>query len=670
MDDFQQSMLEVFTFETNAFLEDIEKILMECEQDDSEIIKYVPEIFRIMHTIKSSAAMMSYDNISKMAHAIEDLFFYIRENNPKQVDKASLIDIVLDCVDFIRRNMQPDAAEDPTEKMAYVKKMLEKIKNPSVAQEKKQPAQEPSGKERSAEDQTSVADCYRAHITFKPNCQMMALRAFEIENKLVKIAQKVIAMPPDDDPECEVKIQREGLVLEVFSDKSQGEIRQIIEKSPFVQSITDSQNAEETQKQTSEPEAEKKTPEKPDKDPQMYKERRSDHFSSGMINVAVSRLDHMVDLAGEMVIAEMGLRHAYDNNDQEGIDLQSVTLAKMILQMQEAALATRMVTLSETFHKLNRIVRDIVRKLDKDVEFIASGEDTEVDRAVVENILSPLMHIVRNAMDHGIEPEQERIAKGKAPQGRVELTASAEGRNVVITITDDGKGFDKEKILEKALASGIVTVQRAQEMTDEEINALIFLPGFSTNQEVTELSGRGVGMDVVNENMKKINGKVGAYSEKDKGTKIVLEIPLTMAIVDALIIKAGEQSCALPISGVKEIFESGTRDIRNVNGDDVVLVGENCYKIIRMDDFFGIPSNTTYQEGIMLLVNSNAGNFVIFADQVQEHRSIVVKPIPVIFGGIQGISGCTILGDGRINLILDLEEFGKLSTGGRRGAAI
>lgn len=648
------SIMEVFMVETNDFLSKIEEILIENEKTEGGIRNAIPEIFRIMHTIKSSSAMMSLDNISKLTHKVEDLFYYLRENKPDGVDDSKLTDIVLDAVDFIKRNIDGTTNEDPTEKIQYVGEYLDELKNGGARKSPAPaaPASAPAPASGTVEAQDAIDENKTITVYFKRTETMVSLRALEIVAKMRPVSKGITTIPQDFDGKDDL-LHQDGLVLLVKSEKTEAELQELLMKLPYVGRV----------KFATEPKQELQ--ENPDKSSEVeaatrqFVEKRRDApgFGKAYANVEVAKLDYLVDLVGETLILQMELARDIEQRDFVKGENAVGKLKKMILNLQEAALSTRMVPVRDTFLKMHRIVRDMCRKQDKDVEFITSGEETEVDRSIVENISSPLMHIIRNAIDHGVEAEEERLRRGKEKRGRVELTAYTEGRNVVIAVTDDGGGLDADRILKKALDIGLVTESQAETMSNEEINGLIFLPGFSTNKEVTEYSGRGVGMDVVNENIKKMNGKVTVYSEKGQGTKVVMKIPLTLAIIDTIILRVGEETCAIPVNFISKILHFDVSGkVRNVNGGDVVLLEDTCYRILNLFEFYGYEQPPAYQDGIMILVGSEGKEYVVFADEIVDRQDVVVKPAPALFKTIGGISGCTILGDGKISLILDTDE--------------
>jgi len=321
-------------------------------------------------------------------------------------------------------------------------------------------------------------------------------------------------------------------------------------------------------------------------------------------------------------------------------------------------MAVRMVPLSSTFLKMHRIVRDMCKKLNKDVELIVIGEETEVDKTIIERISDPLMHIIRNSIDHGIEDKCDRIAKGKDETGRVTLEAKNSGSDVLIIIKDDGKGLDKEKILKKARENDLIR-KNESDMSDKEIFNLILLPGFSTKESVTEFSGRGVGMDVVVKNLESIEGSVNVDSVINKGTTITLKIPLTLAIIDGMNIQVGNARYTIPITAIKESFKPGEDEcFVDSDNNEMIMVRGQCYPILRLHDFFKVDTSIKeLNKGILIMVEQDGKMLCIFADKLLGKQQVVVKTLPNYIKSIKkikGLSGCTILGDGSISLILDI----------------
>ncbi len=387
-------------------------------------------------------------------------------------------------------------------------------------------------------------------------------------------------------------------------------------------------------------------------------ESRGAHQS--IISVDVTKLDKLMDLMGEMVIAEAMVTQ---NPELASLRLNSFTkaarqLAKITGEMQDMVMSIRMVPLSATFHKMHRIVRDMARKLGKEVELRLVGEETEVDKNIIEHISDPLMHLVRNAVDHGVELPAEREAAGKPRTGQVILEAQNAGSDVVVTVRDDGRGLSREKILQKAEENGLLTKPQS-EMTDKEVYSLIFLPGFSTNENVTEYSGRGVGMDVVTRNLEAVGGSVTVDSAGGAGTVTTLKIPLTLAIIDGMNIRVGHAKYTLPTTSIQETFQAKQKDlIRDPDGNEMIMVRGECYPILRLHELFEVSTEVTdFTQGIMLMVEQDDKCACLFADELLGQHQVVVKTLPAYIKNtrkVDGLAGCTLLGDGSISLILNI----------------
>ena len=323
-------------------------------------------------------------------------------------------------------------------------------------------------------------------------------------------------------------------------------------------------------------------------------------------------------------------------------------------------MSLRMVPVAATFQKMNRIVRDMNKTLGKNVRLVIEGEDTEVDKSIVDCIADPIMHIVRNSMDHGIEENvQDRIDAGKSPEGTITLSASHTGSEVVISVTDDGRGMDTEKILEKAERNGLLN-KPASEYSQKEALALLMLPGFSTNEVVTEFSGRGVGMDVVKKNVESVGGVINITSELGKGSTTTLKIPLTLAIVDGMEIRVGNSIFTIPISNIRQSFKASGKDIiYDAADNEMIKCMDEFYPIIRVNRLYHIENaEEAIEDGILIWVEASDKSYCLFVDELIGEQQVVVKPLPPYLNNFNikeyGISGCTILGDGNISIILDI----------------
>ncbi len=380
------------------------------------------------------------------------------------------------------------------------------------------------------------------------------------------------------------------------------------------------------------------------------------------IRVDLGKLDQLIDLIGELVIAENMVVHSPDIVDLELDNFQksSQHLGKIVRDLQEMAMALRMIPVSGLFRRMIRLVHDLSRKSGKKVDLILKGEETEVDKTVIETITDPLVHLLRNSMDHGIEPPEVRQKAGKNSNGTIKLSASHEEGNVKITIEDDGGGLDRKKILAKAREKGLIK-NDGSDMPDSEVFQLIFAPGFSTAAEITDVSGRGVGMDVVRQNINKVNGAIDIKSKAGQGTTVELSITLTMAIIDGMLVRCGQSRYIIPIINIVESFQVRPEMVTMApDGQEVVRVRDNLLSVVRLHDLHKIvPDNQALEEGILIVLEARGHNFCLFVDELLGQQQTVIKGLSdyvTSFGNVGGVSGCTIMGNGEVCLILDVQS--------------
>jgi two-component system chemotaxis sensor kinase CheA len=375
------------------------------------------------------------------------------------------------------------------------------------------------------------------------------------------------------------------------------------------------------------------------------------------IRVDLDKLDKLIDLIGEMVIAENMLLH---NPDLHGLELENFHKAgqqmnKIVRELQEMTMVIRMIPISGLFRRMIRLVHDLSNKSGKKIELKLFGEETEVDKTVIETITDPLVHLLRNSMDHGLEPPDERRAAGKTEKGTIELSARHEEGEVWITIEDDGRGLNREKILNKAREKGMIQGDGA-ELSDKVVYSLIFQPGFSTADRITDISGRGVGMDVVKQNLEKIKGSIDVLSRPGHGTRITLRIPLTLGIIDGMLIRSGRAKCIVPLLAVREIFRPEERLITiTPDGGEIVRVRESFFPILRLHEIIkNEPDSTRLEDGVLIVLEHQENRVCLFADEILGQQQTVIKGLPDYLGQVRAASGCTILGDGEVCIILDV----------------
>jgi len=668
----REPMLEMYLFEATQLMEQLEEISIECEKNKSIGTEAINEIFRIMHTIKSSSAMMLFNNISVLAHSLEDLFYFIRENNVIDIDFESLFDLVLSGIDFIKgevTKIENDNEADGSSQSLVLQSsiLLENMKNDNGAVIKIDLTQDNKDTQSQIshlkKEDREIRQKYIAKIFYEDGCEMENIRAFTVVHNLEVLTNEIYHIPEDiieSNYSVEV-IRRDGFLIgfstseevKKVEEQLNGivflknlELLQVDEYPPVIKALKDKNEiiSEEI------PRPIKTTTEEVENTTKNTKQQ-------SIISVNISKLDMLLDLVGEIVISEAMVTK---NPDLDGLQLDNFNkasrqLRKLTNELQDIVMSVRMVPVSMTFHKMNRIVRDVSKKLNKEAELLIIGEETEVDKNIIDHISDPLMHLVRNCLDHGLEESDERIALGKEEIGKITLEAKNAGGDVFIIVKDDGRGLDKRKIYEKAKLQGLVT-KSSDEITEKEIFSNILLPGFSTNESVTEYSGRGVGMDVVKRNIDSIGGAISIESIEGHGTTISIKIPLTLAIIDGLEVAVGISKYTIPITSIRESFKSKENEvISDSEGNEMIMIRGEAYPIYRLHRLFNIDTNITEPtDGIMVMVEDSARAACLFVDSLIGEQQVVVKALPTYIKRAKGIAGCTILGDGNISLILDV----------------
>ena len=681
MSDFDyanDSMLEMYLFESTTQLDEI---LLQSEKDENLSLENVNEIFRIMHTIKGSSAMMEFDTISRVSHKLEDLFYVIRDNGIDQDYFQELFDLVLGVSDFLKEEVEKiRQGNKPTDEnedlISRIIDLLERMSGNNHGDQTDQANQAQSTDDAASSEMPSVSagsggqNTYHLHVYFTADCQMENIRAFMLVNKLETVGN-VVATIPDElnaNKDASSIISQNGFYCSLETDLAAEEVVSMAKGTLSVYTVEfiSALPSEQVKLNTA-----SKSESDAARDSSKAAANASDSGDSGktksgkhqnLISVDLNKLDTLMDLVGEIVITESMVSGSADlaGLELDNFNRASRQLRKLTDELQDIVMSIRMVPIAATFQKMRRIVRDMGKKLNKEVDLVIMGETTEVDKTIIDGIADPLMHLVRNAMDHAIEDKAGRIAAKKDPVGRIILSAQNIGGDIIISVSDDGKGLDAEAILEKAKAKGLLTKQES-EYTEKEIFNLLTVPGFSTKEAVTEFSGRGVGMDVVKKNIEKIGGMVTIESSKGTGTNIFFKIPLTLAIIASMEIRAGKSVYAIPISTIRESFKASSNQLlSDPDGNEMIMIRGVCYPIIRLHKIFHIQeAQTNIVDGILLLVDSGERLACIFADELLGKHQVVVKPLPVYLSryaakGV-GIAGCTILGDGSISLILDIQ---------------
>ena len=684
------NMLEVYLYETHSLLEQLDELLIDAEKNEDFTTNDVNEIFRIMHTIKGSSAMMEFSTLMEIAHHIEDLFFYIRENGLDSLShdhKSDLFNLMFQSTDALRDEVEKLENNEPLSSnidniITDINSFLEKISNSEKAQTESTPAPSSS---TSTEETSGLPDTtapFILKIHFDHGCGMENLRAFMIVSALQDsdLAFEFFPADVETNPATADSIVESGFFVALSSQNDVNTAISLLKEQPSIETYEVIEKKAEAASETasgakSEKSAHKDSSPKPTSDTSAGSSGKaassassaaSGHANSNtkqsLISVNLSKLDSLMAIVGEIVITESMVTSSPEiqNLKLDSFLKSTRQLRKLTDDLQDIAMSLRMVPLSGTFQKMNRIVRDMKKKLGKDVRLTIEGENTEVDKTIVDSISDPIMHIVRNSMDHGIEPTvEERIAAGKEPQAEIVLSAMHTGSEVIISVRDDGRGMDTEKILAKAEKSGLLT-KPASEYSQKEILSLLMVPGFSTNESVTEFSGRGVGMDVVKKNVESVGGIISITSELGQGSCTTLKIPLTMAIVDGMEISVGQSMFTIPIANIRQSFKAAPEDIiLDANGNEIIKCMDEFYPIVRVHSLYNIETDVTaIEDGILIWVEASDKSYCLFVDELLGEQQVVVKPLPAFLSYFNikdsGISGCTILGDGNISIILDI----------------
>ena len=639
--DEMQEILEDFLIEAFEMIEQLDQDLIELEHNPSDL-DLLNRIFRVAHTIKGSSSFLNFDTLTKLTHNMEDVLNKARRGELKIT--PDVMDVVLESIDLMKGllNAIRDTGSDKCEiEISEITKRLQSIsqgENIAESSEKSVDSAPKSAESKSAESKKESAESSAKSADSAPS----ANNANEDYSKFT---------PEEVEAEIErlLKIRQE-------EDKARRLAKQSAESS--AESSQKSQNLAPKPKPSLDSTQHAKKPQGAKKD-----DGAITTSVEQTVRVDVKRLDHLMRLIGELVLGKNRLISIYDeveeryDGEQFLEELNQVVSAVSIVttDLQLAVMKTRMLPVSKVFNKFPRMVRDLSRDMGKNIELIISGEETELDKTIIEEVGDPLVHIIRNSCDHGIESKDERIAAGKSEAGKIELKAYNEGNHIVIEIADDGRGLNAEVLKQKALEKDIITEREADMMNDKEAYSLIFRAGFSTAKVVTNVSGRGVGMDVVKTNIEKLNGMIDVESELGQGTILKLKIPLTLAIIQALIVGVQEEYYAIPLSSVIETVRANQDEIYIVEGRSVLRLRDEILTLVRLSDIFKVDSVIKNSSEMYVVVIGLAENKIgIIVDYLVGQEEVVIKSLGYYLKGTEGIAGATVRGDGKITLIVDV----------------
>lgn len=629
--------LGVFIEEAKEHIESLEENLVKLEKEpyNQDLIQ---AIFRSFHTIKGSSGSMGFQQMTELAHLLENLLDRVRRGEVSV--SSSLIDLLLQGVDFLKRMLEEitKKGQEPDWNMEEIFSALQDFRG---------------------EGEKDDSGEYWLTVKLASDCSMKGVRAYLVISRLQDSGIEVVnTVPSLSDLEGENFGQSFDILVRTALPPE--EVAKIVGSVAEIERVEVKEGEKEKKNQIEEKE-EKNTISPPG-------EQKITTNLKKTVRVDVERLDSLLNLVGELVIDRTRLEDIIQRlkDYQELVQFREILsdttthIGRVTNDLQMEIMKARMLPLAEVFNRFPRLIRDLARQSGKEIDFIIEGEETELDRSLLEEITDPLIHLLRNAVDHGIESREERINKGKPPQGKVILRAYQEENSVVIVVEDDGRGLDVEKIKDKVVGMGLVTPEEVSKMSEREIVDFIFYPGFSTSDEVTEVSGRGVGMDVVKRNIERVNGQVRVESQLGVGTTFYLRLPLTLAIIRALLVKVGESIYSIPLSDVVEIEKVEKKDTYWVNRVLTTLFRGKTLPLLWLEALldsrkYNFISEDEIPEVLYTVVVSASSSLAgLVVDEVLGEQEIVIKSLGSYMRDVRGLGGATILGDGGISLIIDV----------------
>ena len=644
---------DLFISEVREYLGKLNELILtlEKEKDNDEIVN---EIFRLVHSIKGSSAAMGLTDLSNLAHAMEDLITALKEK--KLEISSDIIDLLLKGIDFIEKMIDAYEKEQP---LPSPKKFIEILRKITEKSEREINIAEQAG----AQNET----IFKLVIRLSEECPSPKLKVFAI---LKEVEERGVLINVNPDPASMDKDVREIVIFFIARKDVIPELETVLSKIPEISEFNIQEtSAEETGLDVRKLEELKLMKPSDEEVTRLVKKieefiesEESVTIESGVekdymhkrieeIKVKVKSLDKLFDLVGEIILIKSRLAQIAKKLDSSEL-YDVISSFELIANMlQEEVMNMRLVPVGQVFNLLPRLVRDLARELGKEVDLIIEGKDIALDRKILEEIVDPLMHVVRNAVDHGIEKPEERTAKGKPRVGTIIVSARREGDYVVIEVEDDGRGIDPEYVKKIAVERGLISRSVAEKLSDKEALMLITLPGFTTRNQSTQVSGRGIGMNIVKEKIESIGGVLEIDSKPGVGTKVIMKLPPSLAIIYAIIVRVGNEKFAVPITSIERIIDLDDNIIRSVAGKEVVYIhNKEILPLYRLSKILNINDASEKQA---LIVRTDKGRYALAVDYVEELESVVVKPLGKIVKNVRGIAGATILGDGRVCLILD-----------------
>lgn len=653
--------MNMFLEESMENLQTLNEALLYLEQSPNDIDK-LNEIFRVAHTIKGMAATMGFNDIAELTHKMEDVLSEFREGKLKVTEYV--VTILFECLDTLERMV--NNVEEGSDELIDIKIVIDSLnKIAENGNDKKEAIVEATEvtmckQELNEYDMSIARQAYESgmnalniNITLSKDTLLKSARAFLIVQELESQGEILKSNPSTED------IENEQFDLNLYfmlvTNSSKEEIKNLVSNISEVRGVEvsniDTEKIDNLKLKNVEPKSivdnvkvakaniiETKVDKK--------KEVKKAHQS---VRVDLDRIDNLMNMVSELVIYRTRLEQiVIDNKSQELIEtLEQVE--RTTSELQELVMKIRMLPLEVVFNRFPRMIRDLSLELDRDINFIVEGAQTELDRTVIDEIGEPLIHLLRNAADHGIESREARIAQGKDPQGTIKLVAYQEGTKALIKVIDDGAGINLERVKAKAEKNGIST----EGMSDYDLKNLIFAQGFSTNEVVTDISGRGVGMDVVKTKISYLGGTVDVVSEEGRGSTFVIRLPLTLQIIQALLVRVGEETLAISLGFIDRVIDYKKEYIRKTNGQEVIVYRDEIINLIRLNNRLNIDSQEK-EKSFIIIVKVGEKTVGLLVDSLLGQQEIVIKPLGKTLSSLKEYIGATILGNGLVTLILDI----------------
>jgi len=645
---------DIFVAESQEHLDNLNKnlLLLEKNPDNKSVLN---EIFRSAHTLKGMAATMGLERMAELTHEMETVLTLLKEG--KIAVKQDIIDLLLSCLDDLN---------------AMIRGFVNEGKEPSIAQGLIDALRKLSeGGSDSSQEQTKSSDLefneyelsvlkaskesnyksYHIIIELAEGTVMKSARAFMVFRCLEDFGQIIKCIPPVQDLE-EEKFDNSFEIFLITMDDAEKIATNLNNISEVrVASITEVN----IDKSLSAVSAAKNNNKDDSKVENSIISSKALHLKT--VRVDIDRLDDMMNLVGELVINKTRLEQIASGYRMSELEEAIEQMGRLTTDLQSLVMKVRMVPIRQVFDRFPRMVRDISHSLQKNVELVIEGEQTELDRTVIDEIGEPLVHLIRNALDHGIEPPDERVAVDKPKTALLRLAARQEGNNVIIEVEDDGRGMDIDEIRKQAINKGFIDPREMEHLDDKAVLNIIFEQGFSTNNTVNDISGRGIGMDVVKSKIESLNGTIDIETEKGKGTKVIINLPLTLAIIQALLVKVGEEQYAIPLHSIDETTFLIPEQIKMVQNHEVFLLRDMVLPLIRCSRLLEVPTaDKKNSEEFVVVVHKGAQRLGLVVDELVGQQEIVIKPLGNLLAGIPGIAGATILGNGQVATILDVNS--------------